>query len=44
MKHLNTRVRLSLEDGGSSDLISRLDWSVQEDLSLHKASVEQIRK
>ena len=44
MKHLNTCVHLSLDDEKGSDLSSRLDWSVQEDQSLHEASVKQIRK
>lgn len=31
MNHLNTRVRLNLQEGGAEDLFDRIDWAVQED-------------
>ncbi|KAI8939243.1 hypothetical protein NX059_005069 [Plenodomus lindquistii] len=30
MHHLNTRVRLNLEDDGAEELFERIDWDVQE--------------
>lgn len=45
MSHLNTRVRLTLEeDYEAGDLFSRIDWNVQEHPSLNGASVKQVRK
>ena len=31
MDHLNTRVRLDLQDEGAEDLFDRIDWAIQED-------------
>jgi hypothetical protein len=44
MDRINTRTRLKLEDEGVGDLFSRIDWCVQEDLTLENAGVDQVRK
>jgi hypothetical protein len=44
MNHINTRIRLNLEEDGAGDLFSHLDWCVQEDLALVNARVNQVRK
>lgn len=45
MLHLNTRVRLTLEeDYNAGDLFARIDWSVQQDLSLDGADAKQVRE
>jgi hypothetical protein len=44
MDHINTRIRLNLEEDGAGDLFSRLDWCVQEDPALENARVNQVRK
>lgn len=31
MNHLNTRVRLNLQEEGAEHLFDRIDWAVQED-------------
>jgi len=43
--HLNTRTRLTLEEEyKEADLFPRIDWSVQEDLSLDGAGTEEVRE
>jgi hypothetical protein len=45
MLHLDTRVRLTLEeDYNAGDLFARIDWSVQQDLSLDGADAKQVRE
>ena len=45
MAHLNTRTRLTLEEEyKEADLFPRIDWSVQEDLSLDGAGTEEVRE
>lgn len=40
MSHLNTRVRLGLEEDGNGDVFPHIDWAVQEDPGLDEASFE----
>ncbi|KAF2175366.1 hypothetical protein K469DRAFT_756269 [Zopfia rhizophila CBS 207.26] len=44
MEYLNTHTRHNLESGGIGDLYSRLDWNVQQDLSLDGASKKKVRE
>jgi hypothetical protein len=34
MDHLNTRVRIDLENDGDGDVFTHIDWDVQEDYAL----------
>jgi hypothetical protein len=44
MSHLNTRIRLDLEEEGNGDLFSHIDWDVQEDSELDGAFDETVRE
>ncbi|KAJ4989480.1 hypothetical protein SVAN01_05015 [Stagonosporopsis vannaccii] len=45
MEHLNTRVRLNLEEDNAGELFERIDWAVQEDRdSLDGAGPSRVRK
>ncbi|KAF2689351.1 hypothetical protein K458DRAFT_384001 [Lentithecium fluviatile CBS 122367] len=45
MEHLNTVVRLELENSyNSDDLFPRLDWNVQQDPALDEASADKVRE
>jgi hypothetical protein len=44
MSHLNTRIRLGLEEDGNGDLFSHIDWDVQEDSELDGALYETVRE
>jgi hypothetical protein len=44
MHHLNTRVRLDLENDGDGDVFANVDWDVQEDLALEGADEEVVRR
>jgi hypothetical protein len=44
MSHLNTRIRLELEEDGNGDLFSHIDWDVQEDPELDDALYETVRE
>ncbi|OSS43557.1 hypothetical protein B5807_11748 [Epicoccum nigrum] len=45
MNHLNTRVRLNLDEDGSGFLFDRIDWAVQEDrLTLENAGPSRVRR
>jgi hypothetical protein len=44
MSHLNTRIRLDLEEEGNGDLFSHIDWDLQEDPELDDALYETVRE
>lgn len=44
MHHLNTRVRLNLEEQGDDDIFPHIDWDVQEDSELQDADEETVRE
>ncbi|KAJ4348949.1 hypothetical protein N0V95_005035 [Ascochyta clinopodiicola] len=44
MDHLNTRVRLNLEEEGNGDVFLYIDWDVQEDPGLDDADEETVRE
>ena len=44
MEHINTRVRLELEQGRDAELFTRIDWCVQEDPALEGAPVSEVRR
>lgn len=44
MHHLNTRVRLDLEEDGDGDVFASVDWDVQEDPVLQDADEETVRR
>ena len=44
MDHLNTRVRIDLENDGDGDVFKHVDWDVQEDLALQDADEEVVRR
>jgi hypothetical protein len=45
MEHLNTRVRLNLEEDGAGELFDRIDWAVQEDReTMDNAGPSTVRK
>ena len=44
MVHLNTRVRIDLENDGDGDVFKHVDWDVQEDLALQDADEEVVRR
>jgi hypothetical protein len=44
MSHLNTRIRLDLEEEGNGDLFSHIDWDLQEDPELDSALYETVRE
>jgi hypothetical protein len=44
MDHINTRIRLELEEDGDTELFSRIDWCVQEDATLDGARPREVRR
>lgn len=45
MEHLNTRVRLNLQEDGAEELFERIDWDVQDDRDvLDGAGPNQVRQ
>lgn len=44
MKRLNKRTRLNLEEEGAGHLFERIDWCVQDDVRLSKASASDVRR
>lgn len=40
MSHLNTRIRLVLEEEGNGDIFAHIDWAVQEDTELNESLYE----
>ena len=44
MDHLNTRVRITLENAGDGDVFTHVDWNVQEDPALQDADEETVRR
>ncbi|KAJ8109800.1 hypothetical protein OPT61_g7196 [Boeremia exigua] len=44
MEHLNTRVRLNLEEQGDGDVFPHIDWDIQEDPDLQDADEETVRE
>jgi hypothetical protein len=44
MHHLNTRVRVDLENDGDADVFAHVDWDVQEDPALQDADEETVRQ
>jgi hypothetical protein len=44
MSHLNTRIRLELEEDGNGDLFSHIDWDIQEDSELDGHFYETVRE
>lgn len=43
MDHVNTRIRLNLEEQGDGDVYDHIDWDVQEDPALEDADEETVR-
>ena len=44
MDHLNTRVRITVENAGDGDVFTHVDWDVQEDPALQDADEETVRR
>jgi hypothetical protein len=44
MDHLNTRVRIDLENDGDGDVFAHIDRDVQEDPALQDADEETVRQ
>lgn len=45
MTHLNTRVRLNLQEKGAEELLERIDWDVHDDRAvLDHAGPWRVRK
>lgn len=44
MSYLNAQTRSNLENSEMGDLVSRVDWNVQQDASLDGASFEDVRE
>lgn len=44
MDHVNTRVRLNLEQQGAGDLFAHIEWDVQQDAALEDADEDMVRE